>query len=320
MVRTRAARKRGAEDLEEEAPPVAIDCIDLTASDDDDEEPKSKRQRRTRETTNKGRAFQPLNHNVAAKVKRRTSRRLSTMKTNSSTVASHPPAAAARVVSEQPTSKPLKVTKTAHQMTTASKVKVAPTAFSTSLRNKKAVPIKTPATEPGGNHNNSAATLNNDTTLSTRKGGRSTRASRQQVDNIDARDEYDPQSVTAYVDDIYENYRAQEEEHFVSEPLCSVTQPFITERMRTILVDWILEVHYKFKLNPQTLYLAISILDRYLHKTIVPVTRRDLQLVGITSLLIAAKYEEMYVPELRDLAYICDGAYAESQVRPMLRM
>jgi cyclin B len=95
----------------------------------------------------------------------------------------------------------------------------------------------------------------------------------------------------------------------------SLRQPDITEPMRSILVDWIIEVHYKFKLVPETLHLAIQIVDRFMATTDEVVVRRVLQCVGVTSLFIACKYEEMFVPEIRDLTYICDGAYTESQVR-----
>ena len=85
--------------------------------------------------------------------------------------------------------------------------------------------------------------------------------------------------------------------------------------MRSILVDWLVEVHLKFKLVPETLYLTVNIIDRYLSLT--SVTRPKLQLVGVTALLIASKYEEIYPPELRDLVYICDRAYSKSEILKM---
>ena len=85
--------------------------------------------------------------------------------------------------------------------------------------------------------------------------------------------------------------------------------------MRSILVDWLVEVHLKFKLVPETLYLCVNIIDRYLAQT--SVTRPKLQLVGVTALLIASKYEEIYPPELRDLVYICDRAYSKTEILGM---
>lgn len=68
-------------------------------------------------------------------------------------------------------------------------------------------------------------------------------------------------------------------------------QADINEKMRAILVDWIIEVHLKFKLKPETLFLTVSLIDRYLEK--VQIKRTNLQLVGVTSMLIATKYEEI---------------------------
>lgn len=71
----------------------------------------------------------------------------------------------------------------------------------------------------------------------------------------------------------------------------------------------------KFKLLPETLFLTVSIIDRYLEK--VSVNRKDLQLVGITAMLIASKYEEIYPPEVKDFIFITDKAYTMSQVLRM---
>lgn len=62
-------------------------------------------------------------------------------------------------------------------------------------------------------------------------------------------------------------------------------QEDINERMRGILVDWLIEVHLKFKLVPETLYLTVNLIDRYLE--IENVKRDKLQLVGVTAMLIA---------------------------------
>lgn len=92
-------------------------------------------------------------------------------------------------------------------------------------------------------------------------------------------------------------------------------QKDINEKMRAILVDWIIEVHMKFKLMPETLYLTINIIDRYLEK--VQVERHRLQLVGVTSMLIASKYEEIYSPEIKDFIYITDNAYSKEDLLNM---
>ena len=132
------------------------------------------------------------------------------------------------------------------------------------------------------------------------------------VDDIDERDKEDPLCVTDYVEDMYTHYRGKELETSVR-PTYMEGQPHINERMRSILVDWLVEVHLKFKLVPETLYLTINLIDRYLERA--EVSRPKLQLVGVTSLLLASKYEEIYPPELRDLVYICDRAYTRQDLR-----
>lgn len=48
-----------------------------------------------------------------------------------------------------------------------------------------------------------------------------------------------------------------------------------------------------------------------------PVPRKRLQLVGVTALLLASKYEEMYSPDIADFVYITDNAYNSAEVREM---
>lgn len=135
-----------------------------------------------------------------------------------------------------------------------------------------------------------------------------------QVDNIDERDANDPLCATEYVQEMYHHFRTKEQTTSVR-PVYMENQPHINERMRSILVDWLVEVHLKFKLVPETLYLTINIIDRFLDRS--QVTRPKLQLVGVTALLIGSKYEEIYPPELRDLVYICDHAYKKEQILQM---
>jgi len=92
-------------------------------------------------------------------------------------------------------------------------------------------------------------------------------------------------------------------------------QQSLTTTMRAILIDWLVEVHMKFRLVPETLYLGVNILDRYL--SLVQIDRAQLQLVGVTSLFIACKYEEIYPPEVRDCVYITDRGFTRQQVLDM---
>jgi G2/mitotic-specific cyclin-B, other len=92
-------------------------------------------------------------------------------------------------------------------------------------------------------------------------------------------------------------------------------QDDINAKMRSILVDWLVEVHHKFKLQTLTLWLCINILDRYLEAT--QIRRTKLQLVGVTALLIASKYEDVYAPEVKDCVYITDYAYDRDEILQM---
>ena len=105
------------------------------------------------------------------------------------------------------------------------------------------------------------------------------------------------------------------EEQFLPSPYYMSKQNDINEKMRAILVDWIIEVHLKFKLRPETLFLTISLIDRFLEKT--KIMRTKLQLVGVTAMLIASKYEEIYAPEVRDFVFITDNAYTKEEIFAM---
>lgn len=83
------------------------------------------------------------------------------------------------------------------------------------------------------------------------------------------------------------------------------------------MIDWLIEVHLKFKLVPESLYLTVNLIDRYLEKE--QVNRQKLQLVGVTSMLIACKYEEIYPPIVKDFVYITDNAYTKEEILEMER-
>lgn len=82
--------------------------------------------------------------------------------------------------------------------------------------------------------------------------------------------------------------------------------------MRAVLIDWLIDVHLKFKLVHETLFMSINLIDRYLSKN--NVVRSNLQLVGVAAMFIASKYEEIYAPELKDFVYVCDHAYAKEEI------
>lgn len=79
--------------------------------------------------------------------------------------------------------------------------------------------------------------------------------------------------------------------------------------MRAILISWLVEVHLKYNLLPETLYITVNLVDRFCASQTVP--RADYQLLGVTAMLIACKYEEIYVPKIDDFVDITDNTYSK---------
>ncbi|CAA7026761.1 unnamed protein product [Microthlaspi erraticum] len=131
--------------------------------------------------------------------------------------------------------------------------------------------------------------------------------------DIDESDKGNHLAAVEYVDDMYSYYKEVEKE---SQPQMYMhIQTDMNEKMRAILIDWLLEVHIKFELNLETFYLTVNIIDRFLSVKAVP--KRELQLVGISALLIASKYEEIWPPQVNDLVYVTDNAYNNKQILVM---
>lgn len=91
----------------------------------------------------------------------------------------------------------------------------------------------------------------------------------------------------------------------------------INPAMRAILIDWLVEVAEEYKLVSDTLYLTVNYIDRYLsaHKLI----RNKLQLLGVSCMLVASKYEEISPPNMEDFCYITDNTYTKGEVTQMER-
>lgn len=123
-----------------------------------------------------------------------------------------------------------------------------------------------------------------------------------------------PQLVSEHLPEINRFLRSKESSYVVSKDYMSV-QKDINNKMRSILVDWLVDVNLKFKLLPQTLFMTVNTLDRFLAKSVI--TRQQLQLVGITCLMIVAKFEEIYPPMLKDYVAVCDNAYSKKDILEM---
>jgi cyclin B len=119
-----------------------------------------------------------------------------------------------------------------------------------------------------------------------------------------------------YLDEIYTNLLCDDEELKCKPKLGYMSsQKDINEQMRAILIDWLIEVHYRFRLKSETLFQTVWIIDTYL--TFEQIQRAKLQLLGIASLLISCKSQEIYYPPLKEFIDITDGAYDKNELLEM---
>lgn len=124
----------------------------------------------------------------------------------------------------------------------------------------------------------------------------------------------DPQLCEEYTPEISIHLRSIEK-RFTVQPNYMSLQPDINEKMRAILVDWLVSAHQQLKLLPETLFLTVNIIDRYLEKE--HIMRQKLQLVGITAFLIACKYEEIYPPEIQDFRTLSENSFTKEEILRM---
>ena len=95
-------------------------------------------------------------------------------------------------------------------------------------------------------------------------------------------------------------------------PNYMVNQKDLAWKMRGILTDWLIQVHSRFRLLPETLFLCVNIIDRFLSARVVSLAK--LQLVGITCMFIAAKVEEIVAPSASNFLYCADSSYTEAEI------
>ncbi|QDS74186.1 hypothetical protein FKW77_002030 [Venturia effusa] len=129
--------------------------------------------------------------------------------------------------------------------------------------------------------------------------------------DLDAEDADDPLMVSEYVHEIFE-YLAELEIKTMANPSYMDNQAELEWKMRGILVDWLLEVHTRFRLLPETLFLAVNIIDRFLTAKVVQLDR--LQLVGVTAMFIASKYEEVLSPHVQNFRHVADDGFTEEEI------
>ncbi|KAL0954854.1 hypothetical protein HGRIS_003793 [Hohenbuehelia grisea] len=130
-------------------------------------------------------------------------------------------------------------------------------------------------------------------------------------DFVDEVDPYDTTMVCEYAEEIFE-YMERLEEESMPLPNYMDMQNEINWSMRQTLVDWLLQVHLRYHMLPETLWIAINLVDRFLSKRVVSTVK--LQLVGVTAIFIAAKYEEILAPSVDEFLYMTGESYSKAEM------
>jgi len=119
-----------------------------------------------------------------------------------------------------------------------------------------------------------------------------------------------------YLNDLYSNL-LDEEKAMTTKPKYGymVAQTDINEKMRAILIDWIIEIHDKFHLHTSTLFQTVWLIDTYL--TLKFIKRSQFQLLGLGCLYISSKFQEILYPQIKDCIEATDGAYTKEELLNM---
>ena len=119
-----------------------------------------------------------------------------------------------------------------------------------------------------------------------------------------------------YLEEIYLNLLLEEKQATIKPQIGYMNnQTEINEIMRAILIDWIIDIHLRFNLRQETLFMTIWLIDTYLSYAFVP--RDKFQLLGITCLLISCKSHEIYYPQQNKLIEMTDNAYTKEEMLKM---
>ncbi|CAI0444483.1 unnamed protein product [Linum tenue] len=136
------------------------------------------------------------------------------------------------------------------------------------------------------------------------------------IADIDS-DSKDPQDCSQYAPEIYKHMLVTELDHRAPANYMETLQSDVTANMRGILIDWLIEVAEEYKLVPDTLYLTVNLIDRSLSQ--IYIEKQRLQLLGVTCMLIASKYEEILAPQVEEFCFITDNTYKREEVLKMER-
>ena len=134
---------------------------------------------------------------------------------------------------------------------------------------------------------------------------------KKHVRNIDAEDADKFQFCSTYVNDVF--WYAFKTEGNSIVPSNYLDDHVVTPRFRAILINRLVEVHDKFRLSPEVIYLTVNFVDRYLYAT-PEATKKQLHAIGVTAMLLACKVEEVSVPAVGDFVYITDHEASKDEI------
>jgi hypothetical protein len=135
---------------------------------------------------------------------------------------------------------------------------------------------------------------------------------------------WDTTMVQEYAEEIFDYFRELEvclravssvltsQARMMPNPYYMENQAEIQWSMRSVLIDWVVQVHGRFTMLPETLFLAVNCIDRFLSVKVVSIAK--LQLVGATAIYVAAKYEEINCPSVQEVAFMVDGSYTQEEI------
>ncbi|KAI3399334.1 hypothetical protein diail_7289 [Diaporthe ilicicola] len=130
-------------------------------------------------------------------------------------------------------------------------------------------------------------------------------------DDIDE-EEWDVSMVAEYGEEIFQYMRELESKMLPNPHYMTEVQAEIQWSMRSVLMDWLVQVHNRFSLLPETLFLTVNYIDRFLSNKMVSLGK--LQLVGATAIFVAAKYEEINCPSVQEIVFMVDGGYTVDEI------
>ena len=131
------------------------------------------------------------------------------------------------------------------------------------------------------------------------------------MNEIDKKDKENIYTCADYAEDVSRYLRGREKITELKNTLLS-NQKEIKEIHRERVIEWMVGVQMRYKLTDETLYMAINILDRYLDKETIK--KSNFSLLGLTAILIASKYEEIYPPHLKNFVGCCDEDFSSPEI------